>query len=55
MKSREQLLIENERMRDALNSLIGWWEEMPNDIKSEFTPTPYAIKKALKILGTDSK
>lgn len=52
-----RLLLDNTRMRVALASLLDWWNELPNDLKSDpaLDPPPTAIKIALKICGTDEK
>lgn len=44
----EQLLIENERMRFALASLLDWWEGLPNDTRGDLG-NPAAIDLACEI------
>lgn len=52
-----RLLLDNTRMRFVLASLLDWWNDLPNDLKSDpaLDPPPTAIKIALKICGTDEK
>jgi hypothetical protein len=45
VRKREYLLIENERMRFALASLLDWWEGLPNDLRQELEPVA-AVEQA---------